>query len=814
MIKLSFNQKIYAIIAIFILTISINVWFITSAYTSSVEIASDELDGINNLTTITNLHVDLVKYRLLLNDDSEQSLSEAKKIEKDINVQVERLSRDLRQNQVFALVRKSGDKNTTIKKEFDVEKTWKLLASAASDSSESRQLHIALLDSLIAIAAIVVDESQLVLDPVMDSYYLMLALTDSNFKIQDLIAKEFAAKEIVPLAVDGYVTRSLQSLSKQMVNQVERAFEANKILASSSDWIQFKGDLMSYSTQISALASGDMVRRQAMLELVEVSKYVWKRGLSALSVSISERKSRDLATLYTVLVLSMSVSLLATYFAVRLAHSVVVSVRSASSNVRQGESRLADSARAINSFEERMRESSKGQMSSVHMATSVLRDMSDINQKTTSNMKNANELTSSALEHVQQGSQTMVRLSSTMQGLTTSNRQLAEMANIIGEIGRKTKVINDIVFKTQLLAVNASIEAARAGQYGKGFAVVATEVAQLATTSGQAATEIRKLLDESQAKVKGVVEFTAGQVAAVDAATKDAVDSFENVSGSIHSIFSVVENLANSIHEQEAGLLKINRSFDVFINSAEEVTDISDRVAESRKAIEISQGMLQAAVNTIVDVCGQDDTTEGSSNVGKIRSLRASSRTSEGRESAVNTLKPSKTAQMEPSKIERDGVIKKILAHAGEIHGLHSNSPKVKKANSDRFNWDPTFDIGVHDMNDEHKLLLGRMAKVQELVNNQAKFAEILQEIEALKSYTIEHFSHEEKYLESINYSDLNFHKSVHADLLSKLDDHVAKIKGKENVGEDFFLFLKAWLSAHIKGVDIKYGEFVNKKVS
>ena len=72
-----------------------------------------------------------------------------------------------------------------------------------------------------------------------------------------------------------------------------------------------------------------------------------------------------------------------------------------------------------------------------------------------------------------------------MDAMNQSNKEMAEIVNVIAEIGEKTKVINDIVFQTKLLSFNASVEAARAGEHGKGFSVVAEEVGNLAQMSGK-----------------------------------------------------------------------------------------------------------------------------------------------------------------------------------------------------------------------------------------------------------------------------------------------------------------------------------------
>lgn len=100
-----------------------------------------------------------------------------------------------------------------------------------------------------------------------------------------------------------------------------------------------------------------------------------------------------------------------------------------------------------------------------------------------------------------------------IQKLEASNHEIAAIVNVFTEIQEKAKVINEIVFQTQLLSFNASVEAARAGEHGKGFAVVAEEVGNLAEMSGSASGEIGGLLSESLKKVENTVEEVQSQIA-------------------------------------------------------------------------------------------------------------------------------------------------------------------------------------------------------------------------------------------------------------------------------------------------------------
>ncbi len=123
-------------------------------------------------------------------------------------------------------------------------------------------------------------------------------------------------------------------------------------------------------------------------------------------------------------------------------------------------------------------------------------------------------------------------------------------------------------------------------------------------------------------------------------------------------------------------------------------------------------------------------------------------------------------------------------------------------------NWNENLDIGVNDMNNEHKNLLDYMNKLFDEYSAKASYEVQLGTLDKLKNATVEHFEHEEKYMEKIGWDQLATHKHIHKSLLETFGRHYGKFVETRALNDEFFHFLKFWLSAHIQGIDKKYGEF------
>jgi methyl-accepting chemotaxis protein len=137
----------------------------------------------------------------------------------------------------------------------------------------------------------------------------------------------------------------------------------------------------------------------------------------------------------------------------------------------------------------------------------------------------ANEATSAA----RSGFDALQKSITSISAIQTSSARVSEIVRVIGEIANQTN----------LLAFNAAIEAARAGQHGVGFSVVAGEVRKLAERSSVAAHEIAKLIDESVLQV--------GQGAEV---SREAARSFEGILSSVNRTGSSVAEIARATESQ------------------------------------------------------------------------------------------------------------------------------------------------------------------------------------------------------------------------------------------------------------------------
>ena len=170
----------------------------------------------------------------------------------------------------------------------------------------------------------------------------------------------------------------------------------------------------------------------------------------------------------------------------------------------------------------------------------------------------------------------------------TGKTSVEEISVLVGEIEKSSNglsemssVIQQIASQTNLLAMNAAIEAAHAGEYGKGFSVVADEIRKLAENSGKEARQISDVLK----KVKTLIDSTFGK-------TIDVQQNIENIVALADKVSDQEVEVKNAVQEQNDGGQQLLETLQVVKASAESVTKAVDNLRNSTVAV-------KDAINTI-----------------------------------------------------------------------------------------------------------------------------------------------------------------------------------------------------------------------
>lgn len=129
--------------------------------------------------------------------------------------------------------------------------------------------------------------------------------------------------------------------------------------------------------------------------------------------------------------------------------------------------------------------------------------------------------------------------------------------------------------------------------------------------------------------------------------------------------------------------------------------------------------------------------------------------------------------------------------------------------------WDSSLDVGVESMNDDHKQILDLMNEIHDRAAAGETGEAMIALVDTLAGVTTEHFRDEEAYMASVDFAGLASHTLIHADLLKKYIAHADAIRTNGGqVPSDFLMFLKLWLTAHIKGIDMKYAPTMPLKMA
>ncbi len=633
--RFTVSHKLTVISLAFSLPIAVLLYFFVSTINANIQFGSLEEKGNQYQRPLENLLNDLGRHQLLAMRQKDgqmglesqlQSTSNAidkaftalegvdKSVGTDLQFTDEGLGKRSRQHVKVA----------NVKSEW--EELRKGLAKLTADESDKQHAHlIADIRMMITHAG---DTSNLILDPDLDSYYLMdctlLALPQNQDRLTSIIAngyrtlkeEKLTAEQRIQLAVDASLLR--QSDLDRVIASTNTALteDPNFYGVSNTLKVNLEPLLRRYETETNEFlklleaASKSETKVTSSEELVtagmrarDASFMLWEASVSELDKLLEFRLAKyelDKTWALGLTLAALAVSLLLVFFVARSVtvpiHRCVAGMQSLAARdlttrlPSQWSGELGLMSLAVNQAVGSVREAIDGMRSNAGLLTHASEDMTTASHVMSANAEETavqSNVVAAAAEQVSRSVQTVATASEEM---ATSVREVArqahqaarvatdgvQMANIanasivkLGEgsknIGNVVKVITSIAEQTNLLALNATIEAARAGEVGKGFAVVANEVKELAKQTSQATDEISQRIETIQNDITSTVK------------------TIDEVSSVINQISSIQTTIAGAVEQQTVTSQEIGRNLTEAARGTSEIARNIAGVAEAAR---------------------------------------------------------------------------------------------------------------------------------------------------------------------------------------------------------------------------------------
>jgi methyl-accepting chemotaxis protein len=185
--------------------------------------------------------------------------------------------------------------------------------------------------------------------------------------------------------------------------------------------------------------------------------------------------------------------------------------------------------------------------------------------------------------------ESVTRIDRVRENAQEAGESVLDLTNQMHRINEVTNSVNEIAEQTKLLSLNASIEAARAGQEGRGFAVVATQVRELANQSKEAAGRIESIISETQKSMQTVVAAIE-EGSRLSEESREIVnrmsESFGQIATAVHQTIEAMGQVVSGAREQEEGITQLADGITQVETASNEALATTQQTQKSIEAID------------------------------------------------------------------------------------------------------------------------------------------------------------------------------------------------------------------------------------